>query len=35
MKRFVNNKFFIEKNPTIINFPLEGLEIPVYSDEKN
>ena len=26
-KRFTKNDFFLEKNPTIVNFPLEGLEV--------
>ena len=26
-KRFENNSFFLEKNPTIVNFPLENLVI--------
>ena len=27
LKRFVHNNFFMEKNPTLVSFPLEGLEI--------
>lgn len=29
IKRFVKNQFFLEKNPTIVNFPVKNLEIPV------
>ena len=27
VKRFTNNTFFIEKNPTVINFPVKGLDM--------
>ena len=27
MKRFQKNNFFIEKNPTIVNFPVKNLEL--------
>ena len=27
VKRFVKNQFFMEKNPTIVNFPAKGLEM--------
>lgn len=27
VKRFVKNQFFVEKNPTIVNFPVKGLDI--------
>ena len=27
LKRFVHNNFFLEKNPTLVSFPMEGLEI--------
>lgn len=27
MKRFTKNNFFIEKNPTIVNFPVKNLEL--------
>lgn len=27
MKRFTKNEFFLEKNPTIINFPIDNLQI--------
>lgn len=27
LKRFTNNTFFIEKNPTIVNFPIKNLEM--------
>ena len=37
MKRFTKNNFFIEKNPTIVNFPVKNLElkdiIPVPTGE--
>ena len=26
-KRFAKNQFFMEKNPTIVNFPLVGLDL--------
>lgn len=29
VKRFVKNQFFLEKNPTIVNFPVKNLEVPV------
>ncbi|KAK2964343.1 putative U4/U6.U5 tri-snRNP-associated protein 2 [Blattamonas nauphoetae] len=28
--RFVKNQFFMEKNPTIINFPMKGLDMAEY-----
>lgn len=28
VKRFLKNQFFVEKNPTIVNFPIKGLEMP-------
>jgi len=30
VKRFRNNNFFIEKNPTIVTFPLKGLDLRDY-----
>eukprot|EP00798_Chlamydomonas_sp_ICE-L_P031404 gene31404-6570_t len=27
MKRFTKNNFFVEKNPTIVNFPVKNLEL--------
>ena len=27
MKRFTRNNFFVEKNPTIVNFPVKNLEL--------
>jgi len=30
IKRFRNNNFFIEKNPTIVTFPLKGLDMRDY-----
>lgn len=30
MRRFRRNNFFKEKNPTIVNFPLEGLDMSPY-----
>ena len=27
MKRFTKNNFFMEKNPTIVNFPVKNLEL--------
>ncbi|GAQ87822.1 Spindle pole body protein - Sad1p [Klebsormidium nitens] len=30
MKRFTKNSFFIEKNPTIVNFPVKNLELKDY-----
>eukprot|EP00898_Chlorokybus_atmophyticus_P002893 jgi/Chlat1/3604/Chrsp234S03585 len=39
MKRFTKNNFFIEKNPTIVNFPVKNLElkdyIPVPTDKQD
>lgn len=29
-KRFTNNFYFIEKNPTIVNFPLKSLDLKEY-----
>ena len=26
IKRFTKNTFFVEKNPTIVNFPVKGIE---------
>jgi len=30
LKRFNNNTFFIEKNPTIVNFPIKNLDMKEY-----
>lgn len=30
VKRFTRNNFFIEKNPTIVNFPVKNLELRNY-----
>jgi len=30
IKRFTKNNFFLEKNPTIVNFPLNNLEMRAY-----
>ncbi|XP_057300465.1 U4/U6.U5 tri-snRNP-associated protein 2-like [Hydractinia symbiolongicarpus] len=30
IKRFTNNTFFVEKNPTIINFPVKDLDMSEY-----
>eukprot|EP00899_Mesostigma_viride_P029106 jgi/Mesvir1/9380/Mv09831-RA.1 len=30
MKRFTKNNFFVEKNPTIVNFPVKNLELKDY-----
>lgn len=27
MKRFTKNNFFVEKNPTIVNFPIKNLDL--------
>jgi hypothetical protein len=27
MRRFLKNQFFVEKNPTIVNFPVKNLEL--------
>lgn len=32
MRRFRRNNFFKEKNPTIVNFPLQGLDMKDYTD---
>eukprot|EP01098_Paradermamoeba_levis_P013863 TRINITY_DN6438_c0_g1_i2.p1 TRINITY_DN6438_c0_g1~~TRINITY_DN6438_c0_g1_i2.p1 ORF type:complete len:324 (-),score=99.58 TRINITY_DN6438_c0_g1_i2:74-1018(-) len=36
IKRFTKNNFFVEKNPTIVNFPIKNLELKDYviSDDK-
>eukprot|EP00111_Clytia_hemisphaerica_P019271 TCONS_00056889-protein len=33
IKRFNNNTFFVEKNPTIINFPVKGLDMKDFLSE--
>ena len=30
VKRFVETKFLLEKNPTIVNFPVKNLELRDY-----
>eukprot|EP00897_Mesotaenium_endlicherianum_P004520 jgi/Mesen1/4096/ME000215S03378 len=30
MKRFTKNSFFVEKNPTLVNFPVKNLELKDY-----
>jgi uncharacterized UBP type Zn finger protein len=30
VKRFTRNNFFVEKNPTIVNFPIKNLELRDY-----
>ena len=30
IKRFTKNDFFIEKNPTIVNFPIKNLDLTEY-----
>lgn len=32
VKRFTNNTFFIEKNPTVVNFPVKGLDMAEFLD---
>jgi U4/U6.U5 tri-snRNP-associated protein 2 len=27
VKRFTKNNFFVEKNPTLVNFPLKNLDL--------
>lgn len=36
MKRFTKNNFFVEKNPTIVNFPIKNLDLGavIPPDEK-
>ena len=31
MQRFSTNKYFVEKNPTIVNFPVRNLDIQDYT----
>ncbi len=35
VKRFYKNEFFLEKNPTIVNFPIKNLDLSefVYSEK--
>ena len=39
IKRFTKNNFFVEKNPTIVNFPVKNLElrdvVPVPSGKQS
>ena len=30
IKRFTKNDFFVEKNPTIVNFPIKNLDLSEY-----
>lgn len=30
INRFKKNNFFLEKNPTIVNFPVQGLDMAAY-----
>lgn len=32
MKRFIKNNFFMEKNPTIVTFPLIDLDLKFIKD---
>ncbi|KAK1443627.1 ubiquitin carboxyl-terminal hydrolase like protein [Babesia gibsoni] len=34
IKRFTRNNFFLEKNPTIISFPMKNLDLADYLDER-
>jgi len=34
VKRFNNNTFFVEKNPTIINFPVKGLDMGEFMSKE-
>jgi len=34
IKRFNNNTFFVEKNPTIVNFPVKGLDMKDFLTEE-
>ena len=33
VKRFKHNNYFVEKNPTIVNFPLKELDLRMYLNE--
>ncbi|GFE54812.1 ubiquitin carboxyl-terminal protein [Babesia ovis] len=33
VKRFTRNNFFLEKNPTIVSFPMKNLDMGIYVDE--
>ncbi|ORM41688.1 U4/U6.U5 tri-snRNP-associated protein 2 [Babesia sp. Xinjiang] len=35
IKRFTRNNFFLEKNPTIVSFPMKNLEMGTYVDENS
>lgn len=35
IKRFVKNDYFIEKNPTIVNFPIKNLDLSEFVWDKN
>ena len=36
VKRFTKNEFFMEKNPTIVNFPIKNLDLSEFVwDKKN
>lgn len=30
VKRFTKNMFFVEKNPTVVNFPVKGVDMAEY-----
>lgn len=32
VKRFTNNTFFVENNPTVVNFPVKGLDMAEFLD---
>ncbi|MFS7933972.1 putative ubiquitinyl hydrolase 1 [Helianthus anomalus] len=34
MRRFTKNNFFVEKNPTVVNFPVKNLELKDYIPSK-
>lgn len=34
IKRFTKNNFFVEKNPTIVTFPIQGLDLSPYLTEE-
>lgn len=34
MKRFYKNEFFLEKNPTIVNFPIKNLDLSDFVHSK-
>ncbi|CDR94203.1 u4/u6.u5 tri-snRNP-associated 65 kDa protein, putative [Babesia bigemina] len=34
VKRFTRNNFFLEKNPTIVSFPMKNLDLSAYVDDR-